>query len=481
MSSSSNTSASVLPGPWGPGTNLVSLGTGRLGCGRPRPPGPDRAPSGRPRPPGRGRRGLVDLDGVCVWGWSRVSPVAWVVMGAAGGVLATYAALGVVFVAVAALAAVRAWPPERAVLVAAAARSPPSSRPGERATRCSGSPPGRRQRRWVGWRWVLPDGWPRNGPHKRPWSRSAKPGLTPRKPGPSCWRAAIIWPESSTTSWPTPFRLYRSSSRPSTPSSRMCLKRLPRSATSWMGSGGDPGGPPTRPGAPSGPAGGPAPARGPADQVGGRPSRRTRLGRRSPPALPRGLAGVVPGGSGGAHQRGQTRAPQLWRSSTWPLGTATSVSRRAMAPAASANGSDAPGRRRRWLRPPGHPRRVPLVGGKVEEGPAGTGCRFQRRSRGRARAVDDQRVVREGLATIVGNLPGVEVVGLAADGAEAEAAAGRRPTTTRTDGPANARDRRSSGHHRHPSPVPGHSGCGAHDVRRRFLIVEGWPPGPLAI
>ena len=32
---------------------------------------------------------------------------------------------------------------------------------------------------------------------------------------------------------------------------------------------------------------------------------------------------------------------------------------------------------------------------------------------------DDQRVVREGLATIVGALPGVEVVGLAADGAEA--------------------------------------------------------------
>lgn len=32
---------------------------------------------------------------------------------------------------------------------------------------------------------------------------------------------------------------------------------------------------------------------------------------------------------------------------------------------------------------------------------------------------DDQRVVREGLATIVGALPGTEVVGLAADGAEA--------------------------------------------------------------
>jgi DNA-binding NarL/FixJ family response regulator len=37
---------------------------------------------------------------------------------------------------------------------------------------------------------------------------------------------------------------------------------------------------------------------------------------------------------------------------------------------------------------------------------------------------DDQRVVREGLATIVGGLPGLEVVGLAADGAEAVAMAG---------------------------------------------------------
>lgn len=37
---------------------------------------------------------------------------------------------------------------------------------------------------------------------------------------------------------------------------------------------------------------------------------------------------------------------------------------------------------------------------------------------------DDQRVVREGLATIVGSLPGMEVVALAADGAEAVQLAG---------------------------------------------------------
>jgi len=47
---------------------------------------------------------------------------------------------------------------------------------------------------------------------------------------------------------------------------------------------------------------------------------------------------------------------------------------------------------------------------------------------------DDQRVVREGLATIVGALPGVEVVGLAADGAEATAMAGEhRPDVVLMD------------------------------------------------
>lgn len=42
----------------------------------------------------------------------------------------------------------------------------------------------------------------------------------------------------------------------------------------------------------------------------------------------------------------------------------------------------------------------------------------------RVLVADDQRVVREGLATIVGTLPGIEVIGLAADGAEAIQLAG---------------------------------------------------------
>ncbi|HXW78181.1 MAG TPA: response regulator transcription factor, partial [Acidimicrobiales bacterium] len=44
----------------------------------------------------------------------------------------------------------------------------------------------------------------------------------------------------------------------------------------------------------------------------------------------------------------------------------------------------------------------------------------------RVLVVDDQRVVREGLATIIGSIDGLEVVGLAADGNEAIAMAGER-------------------------------------------------------
>ena len=47
---------------------------------------------------------------------------------------------------------------------------------------------------------------------------------------------------------------------------------------------------------------------------------------------------------------------------------------------------------------------------------------------------DDQRVVREGLATLLGTLPGVEIVGLAADGHEAVAlVAERRPDVVLMD------------------------------------------------
>jgi len=42
----------------------------------------------------------------------------------------------------------------------------------------------------------------------------------------------------------------------------------------------------------------------------------------------------------------------------------------------------------------------------------------------RVLVADDQRVVREGLATIIGSLPGMEIVGLAADGEEAVRLAG---------------------------------------------------------
>ncbi len=78
--------------------------------------------------------------------------------------------------------------------------------------------------------------------------------------------------------------------------------------------------------------------------------------------------------------------------------------------------------------------RLELLGGAVESGPTASGWRVTasvplggvlaparaRRSRVvRVLIADDQRVVREGLATIVGGFPDTEVVGLAGDGVEA--------------------------------------------------------------
>ena len=51
-------------------------------------------------------------------------------------------------------------------------------------------------------------------------------------------------------------------------------------------------------------------------------------------------------------------------------------------------------------------------------------CRHERAEDPASLAADDQRVVREGLAMLLGLLPDVEVVGTAADGEEALALAG---------------------------------------------------------
>jgi DNA-binding NarL/FixJ family response regulator len=51
---------------------------------------------------------------------------------------------------------------------------------------------------------------------------------------------------------------------------------------------------------------------------------------------------------------------------------------------------------------------------------------------------DDQRVVREGLVTVLGILAGIEVVGAAANGEEAVAFGGASPTPGRVDGSAHA-------------------------------------------
>ena len=72
--------------------------------------------------------------------------------------------------------------------------------------------------------------------------------------------------------------------------------------------------------------------------------------------------------------------------------------------------------------------RAELLGGTLDAAPTGTGFRVAagagvtRREPGmtavRVLAADDQRVVREGLAMLLGLLPDVEVVGTAADGEE---------------------------------------------------------------
>ncbi len=92
---------------------------------------------------------------------------------------------------------------------------------------------------------------------------------------------------------------------------------------------------------------------------------------------------------------------------------------------------------------------------------------------------DDQRVVREGLAIIVGGFPETEVVGQAGDGAEAitlvEASAGRRH-----HGPAHAEDGRGDASKRHPGTAS-FRGCGRpHHLRRRRRIDchRWWPARP---
>ena len=66
--------------------------------------------------------------------------------------------------------------------------------------------------------------------------------------------------------------------------------------------------------------------------------------------------------------------------------------------------------------------RAELLGGTLDAAPTGTGFRVLLRVPAgapvRVLAADDQRVVREGLAMLLGLLPDVEVVGTAADGEE---------------------------------------------------------------
>ncbi len=111
--------ASFLPGGWGVGTNLASLGLLIYGV----------VAGGHLGLSGRHLAALILLIiAVVAWllwtfdrmrGSNRMRPVWWGVMGAASGALAAFAPIAVVFVGVAALAATLAWPPRPAMLITA--------------------------------------------------------------------------------------------------------------------------------------------------------------------------------------------------------------------------------------------------------------------------------------------------------------------------------------------------------------------------
>ena len=118
--------------------------------------------------------------------------------------------------------------------------------------------------------------------------------------------------------------------------------------------------------------------------------------------------------------------------------------------------------------------RAELLGGTLTAGP--TAERLPRRAVGarmtdaiRVLLADDQRVVREGLGTLLGLLDGVEVVGTAADGDEAVDLAARAAARRRPHGPAHAALRRRRSHPPPPRARPQHQGPHAHHLRRRPL------------
>ena len=81
---------------------------------------------------------------------------------------------------------------------------------------------------------------------------------------------------------------------------------------------------------------------------------------------------------------------------------------------------------------------------------------------------DDQRVVREGLVTLLGLVEGIEVVGAAGDGEQAVRMAGRLPSGRRPHGPPDAAPGRRRGDPPDRVPAAGEP----EEIARRLFVSE---------
>ena len=198
---------------------------------------------------------------------------------------------------------------------------------------------------------------------------------------------------------------------------------------------------------------------------------RARARRRAARAALGGAAGRLPHRAGGAHQRapprrrpsGSTLRLRYADDGTWL--TVEDRGRRGRSRRGRGRArlrADRDARARRAAR---RPARRGADGGRLP------GRAVPARMTGddpiRVLLADDQRVVREGLAMLLGLLPGIEVVGAAADGEEAVRAGGRARARRRADGPADAARRRRRGDPPARRRAPAGARDRAHHLRRR--------------
>ena len=114
--------------------------------------------------------------------------------------------------------------------------------------------------------------------------------------------------------------------------------------------------------------------------------------------------------------------------------------------------------------------RAALVGADLDAGPVEDGWRVAPAAAARVAAVvlaDDQTIVREGLVTLLGLLPGIEVVGAAADGAQRGRPRRRARPGRAAHRPADARAATAWRPPSGPRLASRDRGRRAHDLRRR--------------